>query len=109
MKFENATFSAIPTATDVRSDAPVHLRLTGEELELLKAALANEYARTMERLDGMHYAGSSPTAMGLCRRRAEIETLMDRVTAAPPLFAVEPRTAPVRRELARATVAGRAA
>jgi hypothetical protein len=104
---ENGTFSAIPEPADGRPEGPVYFRLTTEELQLLRAALASERDKTLRTMGNSHHTGTSQTAMQLCRRRSAIDALLERATGAGQIQAVD-RTSP-RRDTAKFGIAGRAA
>lgn len=81
MLLENVTFSPIPEATSGRPEAPLYLRLTPGELELLKSALDAGRRNLIGDIGRVHHTGTSAQAIDLCRRRSAIEDLLERMTA----------------------------
>ena len=55
------------------------LKVSGEQLELMRYALERERGRVIRDIAECHHLGRSPEAMELCRRRSAIEMLLDQI------------------------------
>jgi hypothetical protein len=70
-------------APSQRRSVAMILRLSNDELELMRTALRNEHARVLQEFAHLHCAGYSPAGIKLCQQRSRIEALLHNLDYRP--------------------------
>jgi hypothetical protein len=52
------------------------LRLSNEQVELMRTALRNEHAKVLQEFAHLHCVGYSPAGIELCQQRSRIDALL---------------------------------
>ena len=62
------------------------LKLNTDQMELMRGALLREHTRLIQDFAGLHCVGYSAQGIEICRRKSEVEALLDLLNAPQPVL-----------------------